>query len=194
MRKKGKGTPVWAKPGGWLIGALVLMLPSPSMVSAKPGRTSAARACQVDAVVRDPDPAGLNVRATPRNGAIVGRLPNETAITLVESRDRWVRVGRAWRAEQPDDQALPTGWVFSGLLTTSLKTPEEYGPRTIPKLRQRPTADSPFTRLDWRAKPTIKIVGCDGAFLEVVIQSGRTKRRGYLGADSHCASTVTNCS
>lgn len=166
------------------------------MVSAETGSkstTSRTRVCEVKAVVRDPDPAGLNVRAKPKNGAILGRLPNDTEITLVESHERWVRFGHAWNAGMPDNQALPKGWVFSGLLTTYLKTPEEYGPATIPKLRKRPTKDSPFIRLDWRAKPTITVVGCDGEFLEVVINKGRAKRRGYLGWDSHCASTVTTC-
>jgi hypothetical protein len=141
----------------------------------------------------DPDPAGLNVRSEPKSGEIVGKLRTGTQVTLSECRDRWVRVGDAWDDEE-DRHDWPKGWVFSGLLTTYLKTPEEYGPASIPKLRKAPSNSSPFTRIDWRAKPAIEVMGCDGKFLDVVIKSGQSKQRGYLGWDSHCPNTVTTCS
>ncbi len=143
--------------------------------------------------MKDPDPRGLNVRAAPKNGKVLGTLPSGTEVTLLEAREGWVRVGSAWNAEQEERSDWPSGWVHGRLLSTYLKTPEEYGPTTVPKLRTRAANDSPATPIDWRAAPRIEVIGCRGAFLEVSIRKGEQEQRGFLGGDSHCASTVTTC-
>jgi hypothetical protein len=149
--------------------------------------------CNVRAIVKDPDPRGLNVRAAPKNGKVLGTLPSGTEVTLLEAREGWVRVGSAWHAAHEERSDWPSGWVHGRLLSTELKTPAEYGPTTIPRLRTEPADTSPSTPIDWQAAPRIEIIGCSGAFLEVSIRTGDQKQRGFLGRDSHCASTVTTC-
>ncbi|TNE88171.1 MAG: SH3 domain-containing protein [Deltaproteobacteria bacterium] len=161
---------------------------APEVVAPSPG------ACRTAAAVSDPDPNGLNVRAKPK-GDILGTLPTETEVRVVESRDGWVRVTGAWFAGDDTREDWPEGWVHGSMLTTWLKTPEDYGPDAKPFLRDAPSAEAEREPISWEPPPTIKVLGCDGDFLHVELGFGDgTSSRGWLGDDTHCASTVTNCS
>jgi len=166
---------------------------------------SNSSSCDVGAVVVDPDPSGLNVRASPSKGKVLGSLPRDTELRLRESRGRWVRFSDPWNAEAEEarddttpaskgNKALPEGWVYTGLLSTFLKTPDDYGPDTKPRLREQPREDSPASPIEWKKHPTLEVTGCKGLFLKVKITTGGEIRSGWLGGDSHCASTVTTCS
>ncbi len=160
----------------------------------KPAKPAPApSACTVTAIVDDPDPKGLNIRAAPDGDAkILGQVPKGAMLTLVESKGAWVRFSEAMDHVNPKD--FPTGWVAGGLLTTALKTPAEYGPETKPKLRKKPAQDAEFEEIPFDPMPEVTVAGCSGAFLRAKVKvAPGDVRVGWLGWDSHCGNPVTTC-
>jgi hypothetical protein len=162
--------------------------PDPSPEPAAKGMAD----CSAGAVVSDPDPAGLNVRDAPK-GAVVGQLPLHTMVQITEASGSWMKIEDAWSAEH-EELELPDGWVHGSMLTTFLKTPDEYGPDTKPVLREGPETGSASTPIPYDKPSAISVVGCSREFLRVDVKVGDSTSTGWLGFDSHCPNTVTNCS
>jgi len=160
----------------------------------KPPKPPAAPAdCKVNAVVDDPNPKGLNIRAEPNGDAeVLGQIPKGVMLSLAGSQGSWVRFDKAWDPE--NEKEYPNGWVAGGLLTTTLKTPAEYGPDTQPKLRKKPADDAETDDLPFEPMPELTVTGCDGNFLKVKAKVAKGDVRvGWLGVDSHCGNPVTTC-
>jgi len=146
--------------------------------------------CDVGAIVNDPDPNGLNVRASP-GGEVLGQVPIETQVHLAAARDGWVRIDHAWNA-QDRERTWPLGWVHPSLLRTHLKTPADHGPDRASKLSSRPDGVGTPIRVD--PMPAVEVRGCRDRWLEVDLEWPDGERRtGWLASGSHCPSTVTTC-
>ncbi|MBW1881220.1 MAG: SH3 domain-containing protein [Deltaproteobacteria bacterium] len=146
--------------------------------------------CNVGAIVNDPDPSGLNVRASPE-GEVLGQVPMNTQVHLAAARDGWVRIDHAWNAED-DARTWPLGWVHPSLLRTDLKHPSDYGPDRAAKLSSGPDSAGTPIRVD--PMPTVEVKACQGRWLQVDLEwPDGEKRTGWLASESHCPSTVTTC-
>jgi hypothetical protein len=162
----------------------------PTIVAAEPLPVAPETPCNVGAIVNDPDPAGLNVRASP-GGEVLGQLPMDTQVHLAAARDGWVRIDHAWNA-QDDERTWPMGWVHPSLLRTNLKHPSEYGPDRSAKLSSSPSAAGTPIRVD--PLPALKVLECRDRWLKVQLEwPDGEKRTGWLASGHHCPSTVTTC-
>lgn len=146
--------------------------------------------CDIGALVADPDPAGLNVRDAP-NGNVLGQLYRETSIQVREQQDNWLRVTDAWDPGR-EDETLPSGWVAAKLLTTVLKTPDEYGPDAQPMFYDSATSST--------AQPiplpvsNIRLAGCAERRLHITwTDPSGSEQTGWIDPDAHCPSAVTTC-
>jgi hypothetical protein len=146
--------------------------------------------CNVGAIVNDPDPKGLNVRASPE-GEVLGQVPMDTQVHLAAARDGWVRIDHAWNAED-DGRTWPLGWVHPSLLRTHLKHPADYGPDRSAKLSSSPNGMGTPIRVD--PLPSVEVRECQDRWLKVELEwPDGDKRTGWLASESHCPSTVTTC-
>jgi hypothetical protein len=131
-------------------------------------------ACDLTLDVIDPDPNGLNVRATPSlSGKVITQLkPTSewTEVHVAAQRGDWLRINHA---DSVDDEALGgmsetwagSGWVHrAGLGVSELST----GEGTV--LRAAPDDDSAIVRriVGPDAEPKqVRVLGCRGKWLQV---------------------------
>ncbi len=152
--------------------------------------------CRVGALVADPDPAGLNVRAAPNSKSKVqGTLPQHSEVSLIDAKGAWLRVGEVFHQEHEERKDWPLGWVHSSMLTTALKTAPEYGPDFQPRLYE--LAGEEADSIVFPTDPhTLSILTCTDLFLHVRIDYGtlRPALTGWLFVNDHCPSTVSTCS
>ncbi len=147
------------------------------------------RVCEASAYVIDPDPQGLNVRATPRTGKVIGNLPKAkaqdgTIVHLIaENGDGgWLQIDKAQTTE--DKVVLDKrGWVSGNMLAVSTRGYETKGV----KLYEGGEASSVLATIP--PETVVKVVGCDGSRLQVKHKNVV----GWLNAEDQCASPVTNC-
>jgi len=153
-------------------------------------------ACDVTLNVDDPDPKGLNVRATPdaKIGKVIAVLKpvgEWTQVHVTGQSGNWSRIDHA---EAVDDDAengerqvfQGDGWVF----TSKLGFSELYvGDGTV--IRDRPAREGKvLLRVSDEAKEpkSTKVLGCDGKFIKVQAD----KQIGWT--DSWCTNERTTCS
>jgi len=153
-------------------------------------------ACDVILNVDDPDPKGLNVRATPdaKNGKVIAVLKpvgEWTQVHVTGQSGNWSRIDHA---EAVDDDAengerdvfQGDGWVF----TSKLGFSELYvGDGTI--IRDQPAREGKvllhIDNPDKEPKAT-KVLGCEGKFIKISVD----KQIGWT--DSWCTNERTTCS
>jgi len=154
-----------------LFAALALAVAMPGLASgASP--SPAAVACDVGLNVRDPDPHGLNVRATPdATGAVVAVLKPEgewITVHVTGQQGGWARIDRAVAIDDDAENGERTvfrgdGWVSLRLLGISGLY---VGGGTA--LHQQPKASAPIVfRLEGDDESPSRVLGCRGKYLQV---------------------------
>jgi uncharacterized protein YraI len=149
-------------------------------------------ACQAEAYVVDPDPAGLNVRAGPGRGhEVIGKMHAGDLVDLTGARGEWLRIGRG-QAESPSEDYVTVfageGWVHGGKLAVGGAYNENQGT----PLHERPDAASPVLRrlaFDDIGEATLR--GCRGGWLDLDYGKGR---RGWVESGKVCVNLRTECS
>lgn len=136
------------------------------------GKAAETIACDVELNVIDPDPAGLNVRASPgASGKIVAVLKPDhewISVHVAAQRGDWMRIDRAIGindALEDGERQLFTGdgWVHVRMLGVSeLFT----GDGTV--LRDRPDAKAPaLLKIEAETGERTEVLGCRGEYLKV---------------------------
>jgi hypothetical protein len=160
-------------------------------ISATAAAAPPVRACDVLLNVTDPDPAGLNVRATP-GGAVVGVLKAKgdwVRAHVTGDAGDWLRIDGAVLY----DDALPNGekslFHGEGWAHVSKLGFETLNPRA--EVRGAPGSSGPviFTAPAEEEKiPKAQVLGCDGPFVKVRIG-------GVVGwTRDFCSNQRTTCS
>ena len=168
--------------------------------------------CSTMLWMNDPDPKGLNVRAEASSKAkVLGVLPQGTEFTAVAALDGWIQYEKpiAFDPEKglewvPLPEGPKTGWVFGGLVTTSLRNRwadgEETGHFAIypkPDLSSTPLArwENSDPKDPANDNGTVeKILDCDGGWLKMQILDVDKKRHvGWVHKDNQCPNQVTTC-
>ncbi|MCE1235492.1 MAG: hypothetical protein LWW93_03955 [Hyphomicrobiales bacterium] len=185
----------------WTIGAAVL-----SFLSSSVGAAGAD--CDFRAWSKDPDPAGLAVRAKPDGrSAVLARLPPPrleggerfaVEVRVIGSRDGWMLIDRGeFVGYVLDGKTVFTGrgWVSGRMLETSIQDERvRAAPETIAAVRDAPrrTAsgeEGELLRLD-------RILACAGRWIEIEGRfsegegAGRATRGWVTGL---CGNQVTTC-
>lgn len=148
-------------------------------------------ACDVSLFVYESDPAGLVVYDKPERGAAeVGRIPVDTQVQVTGIVGPWARL----TATSDEGTALPGGWAGIELLTTNLRTPEEYGPSAKPGYRAGPEASGASKRIrlpiEW-----LTVKGCSGTMIQAEWEDAEGDTvSGWLELSAHCPSPNTTCS
>lgn len=171
-------------------------VPAPAVAATPVPPPADTVACDVTLNVDDPDPKGLNVRATPdaKKGKVIAVLKpvgEWTQVHVIGQSGSWSRIDHA---EAVDDDAengerdvfKGDGWVY----TSKLGFSELYvGEGTV--IRDRPAGDGKvLLRINDEAKePTAtKVLGCKASYIKV--QFG--KQIGWT--DRWCTNERTTCS
>ena len=167
-------------------------VPPVSKAAAAAPAVASAQACDVTLNVHDPDPKGLNVRATPSGRVVTALKPDGewTEVHAVASSGDWLRIDAASTVDDdaPDgmrDVFRGDGWVHvSGLGISELMTGEGTMLRASPsdsaKLLKRIGPDDEPKRT--------RILGCSGKFIKVDADGLVAWTRQY------CTNERTTCS
>ena len=193
------------KPFSLIAASLAMLLAAP-VAAAQPVQTAGATACAIAGWSKDPDPAGLNVRAAPdKDAKVIGRIPAARAqasdtysaeFDIIGSQGGWLLIRNAHFADYGDgkgNQAVfaGPGWVFADKVRFLINTPE---------LRKAPSAQSPvvvrLASADFSMGPdsaTIDhVYGCSGLFADVAAHmAGKPSTRGWV--TKVCSNQVTTC-
>lgn len=159
----------------------------------------AAASCRIEGWSRDPDPAGLRVRAAPGMTArVLGRLPplhtdedgRRTGPTfrIVGARNGWLHIENVRVEDGRRTRAFPRdGWVHGGLVGFAVQDSRGYAAPDARSAVVVSTGDQWLT-------PTHTIVGvldCTGVWAKVALRIGtRTKPAWVTGI---CANQWTSC-
>ncbi len=153
--------------------------------------------CEVEGMVIDPDPAGLNVRADASARAeVVGKIPMDpdgTIVEIVDARDGWLQL-RGFRPMNADPVKV-SGWVSGRMIATAVRCPEETPAEDCTvALRKEPESGAAEVRR-LATESRLLIVGCRGGWVEgETTEANRGERsRGWLEANGQCANPVTSC-
>jgi len=185
--------------------ALALLLPG---AAAAAEIAAPAQRCDFRAWSKDPDPAGLNVRAAPkRDAAVVARLPAPREVEgekiavefkVIGGDGPWLLIDGAEFADYGDGAKKVfsgRGWVAAGLVGV---TPQDekvrLGPETTAGIVDEPraTADGNYDFLS-----LTRILGCRGRWIEMEgefrVEQKKPGRpvRGWV--TDLCANQVTTC-
>ena len=143
-------------------------------------------ACEITALVADPDPNGMNVRAGPSTRSPVLRvIPVDASgvATVREQRGTWFRVARITDEIEGTDLFRGDGWVHRSLLgltvangDTRLYAAPNRRSRVLSTLRADETA--------------ITLIGCSGQWAKVSAEG----REGWLSPSGQCSNPLTTCS
>jgi hypothetical protein len=171
---------------------------------------AADESCALMLWVTDPDPKGLNIRATPDGSAkVIGTLPKSTEFTAINSKNGWIQFKKPI-AFGPDMPWVPittgplTGWVHGSLVTTSLRdrlTDDERGDHfavyTEPAETSKRVATWPHGQWWSPANdmPAIqKVLACHGGWLKVDLVDGKkAAHTGWVHPENQCPNQVTTC-
>ena len=165
------------------------------------GPTALANRCTLQAYVSDNDPGGTNVRAAPDAGSrVVARLYRHAEegedygaqISIVEMRDGWARIDRAWFADYGSGgKALfkGSGWVSARLIGIAANANA---------LRNAPATDAPvilkLTGKGWGPDSVAisQLIDCRGDFAKIAVRTpDGHQATGW--ADHMCGNQVTTC-
>ncbi|MBX2797924.1 MAG: hypothetical protein KTR31_09655 [Myxococcales bacterium] len=147
-----------------------------------------ATACDVQLYVYESDPQGLMLYQHPERGAAeLSALPVDTEVTVTQVKGPW-----AFVKPSESGTSLPSGWAGIELLTTNLRTPDEYGASAKPMYGAAADADAD----EAIALPieSLTVKGCDGPALKAEWEDAKGKTvTGWLPAGSHCGQPNTTC-
>ncbi len=161
------------------------------------GDTVEAGACNVNAYVIDPDPAGLNVRTKPENGDVFLQLPPESLLTVVDAEEGWLRLARAESIEgdvlydQTKDKR--PAWAFAKLIGTSTRTEISTESFAGAKIYAEPNINAKILS---RALSETggELLDCSGSWVKVRIGDEHEDTvEGWLAPDGQCPNPVTTC-
>ncbi|MEN0063883.1 MAG: hypothetical protein AAGA48_17150 [Myxococcota bacterium] len=127
----------------------------------------------------------VDVYEKPVKGAtVVGQYPEGTLL-------RVEGIKGPWAAVTPTDPsgALPSGWMGIQLLTTNLRTTDDYPKRS--EFRGSPTATE---RKPMPEVASLTVEACQGEFLRVSWEKeGGGNGEGWLSPTDHCPLSNTTC-
>ena len=162
----------------------------PSLLAGTKDETASVGQCDVEAYVIDKDPDGLNVRAEPRVGSVVGNLPrinppNGLIVHLIGQNPDggWVQIDRG-ETTGGETPFAGRGWVSGNMLAVSAKSSDGKGAKLheINSTKSKVVATIP-------ARTVVTVAGCDGKMLRVKYKD----TTGWLMADSQCANPSGSC-
>jgi SH3-like domain-containing protein len=159
--------------------ALTLGAAAPAMAEA-PGV-----ACDISAMLEDPDPNGTNVRAAPSTGSRVLRVipVNDAAVASIRGqRGTWFRVASI--TDEVEGEALfrGDGWVHSSLLGLRVANGDT-------RLFAAPNRRSRVLRTLEAEETPITLIGCSGQWAKVRAEG----REGWLAPSGQCSNPLTTC-
>lgn len=182
------------------------------VVAATTSTSTTTSTCSITLWMNDPDPKGLNVRAEASSKAkVVGVLPKGTEFTAIGAKEGWIQyekpiayapeLGLEW---EPLKDGPQTGWVFGGLVATSLRDGWPDGDEAgyfalYPKPDESATPTVRWEHSDPKnpgnESGTIEtVLDCKGGWLKVEITDRDKKlHTGWLHQDNQCPSQVTTC-
>ena len=162
----------------------------PSLLAGTKDETASVGQCDIDAYVIDKDPDGLNVRAQPRDGSVVGNLPridppNGLIVHLIGQNPDggWVQIDRG-ETTGGETPFAGRGWVSGNMLAVTTKSSDAKGA----KLYETNSAKSKVVAAI-PARTVVTVAGCDGKMVRVKYK-GST---GWLMRDTHCANPSGRC-
>lgn len=162
----------------------------PAPVAAPAQVVEVDAACDVQLFVYEAEPEGLTVYQAPQRGAeIVGVYPFDTVVSVTGVSGPWARM----KATDDDGKPLVEGWAGIELLTTNVRTPEEYGAGTRPSYYAGPEGQGALSPI---ALPidSITVKGCYGALIKAEWVDAKGKNgTGWLPASAHCPQPNTTC-
>ena len=179
--------------GALALGVAISALAGPPAKA--PPRLAGEQACDLRLNVHDPDPKGLNVRATPGKppGKVIGKLVPDgewTEVHAIGQSGDWLRIDSAATVDDEAPEGMRevfrgNGWVHvSGLGISELFTGDGTELRAAPddgaKLLRKITPE--------REPKRTRVLGCSGQFLKVDADGlvGWTRR--------YCTNERTTCS
>ena len=165
---------------GLLFGTLFLTSTAPVAGQAR------GVACDISATVDDPDPNGMNVRATPSTRSPVLRVvPTDASGVAVirESRGDWFRVASITDEISGTELFRGDGWVHSSLLGLTVANGNT-------RLYAAPNMRSRVLRTLVPDGTAITLVGCSGQWAKVRAEG----REGWLSPSGQCSNPLTTCS
>jgi hypothetical protein len=175
-----------------LLLAILSMLPAGGQAAGPPVSPASAH-CDVELNVTDPDPRGLNVRASPGTTArVVSVLKPEyewITVHVVARQGDWMRIDRAIGIDDATESGERVvfsgdGWVHVRMLGVS-----DLFVGGSATLRQRPDPASPIVlRLRNDDTQATQVLGCSGRHLHV----RHGKQIGWI--DRWCTNERTTCS
>ncbi|MCK5898015.1 MAG: hypothetical protein KAG06_02965 [Methylococcales bacterium] len=156
--------------------------------------------CAVYAYVTDPDPAGLNVRASPK-GKILGIIPTHDAsgvtVKIVDAKQGWMKIQEIEILDAGTEFDMPSnGWVHGSMLTVDFRI--QQGDRDI-SLYQAPVNTPKKIQIFHTDKneplPKItNILDCRSGWLKVTVKKAKKAIKGWLAAKNQCSNPLTTCS
>jgi hypothetical protein len=191
--------------------SLILGIAAAACLVAAPAKaanvdTSGVTACSLSGWSNDPDPAGLNIRISPRADAdVIGRVPPARAqggdsyaaeFDIIGSRNGWFLVRTVKFADYGSgkgDRAVfaGPGWVFADKVRFTINRAEVRGApddhaKVVAKLRSADDSAGPDSAF------IDHVYGCSGAFAEAAVHmEGQRALRGWV--TGICSNQVTTC-
>ena len=169
---------------------------------------TAAAPCSFRVWSKDPDPAGLNVRAAPRrDAAVIARLPPPRGadedrmaveMTVIGGRDGWFLISGAGWGDYEGTGERPVfegrGWVSGAMIDTQV---QDEAVRAAPAADAR-VLDAPHeTPLGREYLKTGRFLACAGGWVEIegafVRGEGEAGRRVRGWVTDLCGNQVTTC-
>jgi hypothetical protein len=194
-----------------ILGIVLSDIASAACLSATPATaanvdTTGLTACSLSGWSNDPDPAGLNIRISPRADAeIIGHVPPARAqggdsyaaeFDIIGSRNGWFLVRAVKFADYGSgkgDRAVfaGPGWVFADKVRFMINRAEVRGAPAdnapvLAKLRRANDSAGPDSAF------IDHVYGCSGAFAEAAVHmEGQRPVRGWV--TGICSNQVTTC-
>lgn len=155
--------------------------------------TGAVTPCDIEAVVVDRDPQGMNVRSGPGSSfKVIGNLPTQdvdgVSVHITGSQGDWVRIDRA-DIQGGDEERTAfkgLGWVYAPLLSVDGVGWVPGGTKIFkePSVKSRVLARLPADG----GGATVR--GCRGKWTHLEFK----KTRGWAAPGTTCANALTTCS
>ena len=137
-------------------------------------------ACDTHGFVVDNDPAGLNLRESPK-GKIITQIPINAELKIVRYDSGWFEV------TDVDNLKDLSGWVYAKHISTGLKN---YDPHAVEWLTEKPDESSKKV-IKLNDIPLIAgLLECQGGWVKIQAKEAA----GWLAPRLQCPLAYTNCS
>jgi SH3-like domain-containing protein len=141
--------------------------------------------CEIQAIVADKDPKGLNVHKQPDGRSpIVAKIPKAaygTIVTITQTRGSWARLSEATDADTSATQPL-SGWVYLPLLCTGVAGDGNLYERPDPQSRV-------IGQIPSNVGESPNLIRCQEGWVLVKYR----KLTGWLSPDDQCPNPLTTC-